>query len=146
MPSKYPPPPSPSLVATLYQCHVSCASVFPCRISCDTILEICGKTQPRYMHGPCSLVHLVQPYTTSLEPHNHLLRVCVRFVRPYLQEDRDNTTNYIHIPFGGASSLNDTMPCMGSILGETDITWSNLSPPSDMSNVQLLQNLLMKTM
>ena len=99
-PSEYPLPLSSSLVAPLCQCLVSCISVFLCRNSCNNILARGDKIQPpRYMHGPCSLVHLVQPYTTSLEPHNHLLRVCVRFVRPYLQDPKiiQWTTSTYHL-------------------------------------------------
>ena len=112
------PPLSSSLVAPLCQCLVSCISVFLCRNSCNNILARGDKIQPpRYMHVPSSLVHLAQPYTMSLGTHNLLLRVCVRFVGPYLQEYRENTMNYIHIPFGGASSSNDALHCMQSNRG-----------------------------
>ena len=96
------PPPSlsSSLVAPLCQCLVSCISVFLCRNSCNNILARGDKIQPpRYMHVPSSLVHLAQPYTTSLGTHNMLFRVYVKYTIPYLQDPKiiQWTTSTYHL-------------------------------------------------
>ena len=132
------PPPSlsSSLVAALWQCHV--VSVPPCMFSFNIIFARADKTQPRYVTNTCSLVNLSHIYTTSLGAHILLLRVCIRFVGPHLRNYGWNTMNYIHIPFGGASSSNNDLPYMRSNQGwEPTISWSNLSPPSELSDVQL---------
>ena len=143
-PPRHPPPPqSSSLAMGLCQCHVSFVSVAQCLISFDTIFACTGKTQAQSMTDTCSLMNVVHTYTMSWE----LTKLCIRFVGPYLQNYRWNTMNYIHIPFGGVSSLNDAMPCMGSNWGwETTIGCSNLSPPPKLSYVQLLLCLLTKTL
>ena len=63
-PFGHPPPPlSTSLVVALCQFHEPYVNVFPySRTFCDTTLARGDNTQPRYMHGPCSHVHLFQPY------------------------------------------------------------------------------------
>ena len=118
MPSEYPPPPlSTSIMATLFPFHVHHVNVFPFPIICDSTLARGGNTQPRYMHEPCSLVNLVHTYPTSLGDDNIMLRVCIRFVGPYLQNYWWNTMSYIHITFCRASSSNDVVPYMGSNQG-----------------------------
>ena len=66
--------------------------MFPClpRISCDTILDGGGKTTTIHARAlfPCaSLPTLYNEFGNS----QFVVGVCVRYVIPYLQEDRDNT-------------------------------------------------------
>ena len=114
-------------------------------LSIPSLLVLARLNYVWYMTDTCSLVNLTHTYTTSFGAHNLLMWVCIRFDGSYLQYYRWDTMNYIHIPFGGASSSNDALHCMQSNRGwETTIAWSNLSPPSTLSDVQLLCCLLTK--